>query len=144
MVNLGQLTDYAFYHLGHERVMGGVLGRKFQLEVIGNPEWIGEFEANEANWELANYQFALTTSPAGARLTKSNSAHSTRGVNIAQATMRSCSPHRSLKEAFLHIMLLRHFSHEDGFKRWREAFKNRYHPRNMLRHMKILRSRLFS
>lgn len=87
MVNLGQLTDYAFYHLGHERVMGGVLGRKFQLEVIGNPEWIGEFEANEANWELANYQFALTTSPAGARLTKSNSAHSTRGVNIAQATI---------------------------------------------------------
>ena len=148
MINLGPFMRFSFFHLGHERVLEGDHGRKFQPRVLETPEIVGDFAANDENWGMAEHHISRIQIPAGSpSKTLMSSEIFTGGtwrtnaqvfLNLLAAGWRGCV--QFIHQTTLLNLLLEGY----GYAAWKQAMRNRYHPSNFKRHWRILAAKFRS
>ncbi len=155
MINLGTYTNYAFFHLGHERVIEGKQGRKIQdaQDIIISPlnephalkptELDGNLTVNGHDWGMADHHVnPIQIPPSDLEHTTIMSEWSPKDLKYSPLEMLRDAASMLIPTsvyAFKQITLISILSEGHGFAAWRTAFTQRYHPRNLKRHLRHLK-----
>lgn len=158
MQNLGPYMDYAFFHLGHERVVEGDFGRKTQhglvVEVTPTKQQPHAPKAttldrkiavNGPNWGMANYPInPIQVAPSGIEHTaiKANPSPEDLRYSLFEMTLDAAPillP--ALIYWFKRVTLISLLTEGRGISAWWTAFSLRYHPRNLKRHMRAIKTK---